>query len=154
MSEPHSPYLVPIAAKDNLKAFRDGEFTFSEPEQPWPQIAIDVVQGPRNEAYGHALVNFLDLAIRETLNLMRRKKLPYGVTLDPEDIIIYFDEHKLVREANLHQDDNYIDLMGYAFSWQRIDHAMKELGFAEGMAWFRGKRLWHLVWLFEELNRS
>lgn len=146
--------MMPPITLGLLAQYRRGELPLPEPEQPWPQRAIDVVQGPRNASYGHILMNFLDLAIRDTMNKIRRGKIPYGQIIDLEDLIIFFDTHKIVREANLHDDDNYVDIMGYSFSWQRIDVAMKALGFDEGMKWFEGKRLWELVFLFEELNTS
>lgn len=147
-------FIAPWQIEGNLQAYRRGDTQIPEPEVTWLEEAQAIVQGPRNKSYGHALINFLDLAIRDSMNKIRRGKLPYGKAIDIEDIILFFETHKLVREAQGHEDDNQRDLFGYGFSHQRIDEAMKFFGFEEGVAWFNGKRVWHLMWLFEELNQS
>jgi len=135
-----------------LADFRGGE-TFLPPEEySWAVTTFDLVaNGARIKSYGHPLLNFLDLAIRNTMDLMREGLLVRGRSLSPRQVIVFFLNAKHSREVNIHADDNLIDTIGYAQCYQLIDTAMFNLGLG-GMSWFEGKSLTDLIALFEQLT--
>lgn len=148
---PDSPFPRP----DLLAKLRAGEISYQEPaiSGDWMQIAHDIVHGPRQASYAHPLPNFLRIAIEWTLRLMARGKLTPGAAIDPDDVVWMMVGMKTAgREVNAHSDDNGIDTIGYTYCWNRMDIAMKWLGFENGMLWFQNRPLHELVWLLEELT--
>jgi hypothetical protein len=136
-----------------LKDFRSGKLKLEEPaeEANWLNVSHKIITGPRQNAYAHPIINFLRIGIRWSMRLTSRGKLVYGTCVDPDDVAWMMADFKIAREDAKHQDDNALDLIGYTECWQRLDTAMKQLGLG-GMEWFRGRRLYHLCWLLEELT--
>ena len=74
--------------------------------------AAQLVQGSRNEAYGHPLQDFQRVAVIWSGIL--------NVLVTPEQVGLCLAGLKLAREAYQHKRDHLIDLAGYADCLQQI----------------------------------
>ena len=87
------------------------------------QEAEEVTSGDRNEAYGHALDNHLDIAA--IWSVILRKSLKEGVNVSPEQAALMMIGLKIAREGHAHRRDNLVDMAGYAKCADEI-HAERE----------------------------
>jgi hypothetical protein len=81
--------------------------------------ALSIV-GPadRGQDYGHPLDNFTMEAELMNVWLKHRKTRINNTELDWQDIAVSKLFTKITRAANLHKEDNLVDIAGYAWCWQ------------------------------------
>lgn len=72
------------------------------------QDAINVVTGPRQEAYAHPRVNFQRIADFWSIIL--------ETTVTPEQVAMCMIATKMSREMNRHTRDNLVDICGYVLT--------------------------------------
>lgn len=140
---------------EKLKLFFQNDPIFDFPQsEAWAVTAQEVITGPRRFDYDHALINFTDLAIRNSMDMMREGLLTRGRIISPRQVILFFLNAKHSREANRHKADNFVDMIGYIQCYQLIDLTMKELGVKQGIEWFNTASFRDLSGLFEELMNA
>lgn len=84
----------------------------------------------RADNYDNPLPNFLRIAILWSVW--------YGQPFTPLDVAFMMDLMKTAREIHSHSDDTLIDKVGYTLPvYERMDEAMKILGYEEGVEQFR-----------------
>jgi len=71
-----------------------------------------IVEGERNELYGHPSEDFTKVA--------RIWSVLLGGSIRAEQIPLCMVALKLVREANVHKTDNLVDIAGYAKTAQML----------------------------------
>lgn len=87
--------------------------------------AAQVIDGPRQKAYGHPINNHALTAEYWTIYLRSKGKLPQEIELDYEDVCIMMMLKKISRQSNCHKRDNLVDIPGYA---RNIEMCRQELG--------------------------
>lgn len=66
----------------------------------------DIVTKDREQQYGSAEDNFKNIA--DMWSIIK------GVKFEPYEVALFMIALKLVREANKHKEDNWIDICGYS----------------------------------------
>ena len=121
---PYAPGFYECKVKlDNgiTEVFFDSELTYqSFPGVPHPEEghtvaheAIEIVHGPRREAYGHPSKNFSDIAAGFSVI--------FGVEVTPQQVALANIWTKICRETNAHKRDNIVDIIGYALTHEMLD---------------------------------
>lgn len=98
-------------------------------DQNWLMKAAEITQSDRQRDYGHPLPNFLRIAIKQSVTLEK--------PVSPLHVVLMSIDLKTAREQNTHKDDNYIDMMGYAATVERMDVRLKEMGYDRGIDLFK-----------------
>lgn len=91
----------------------------NDPEQSILEEAHNLVNGARNQAYGHPYYDYK--CTTDQFNALMQKK--YGddfSPLDAADGAMFMICVKLSREANLHKRDNLVDAAGYLLCLDKI----------------------------------
>lgn len=85
--------------------------------------ANDLVNGVRQEKYGHPSANHGATAEMWTTYLERRGLLVEGAVIDGHDVCILNILQKTSRDANVRQRDNLVDIAGFALNAEMVDDA-------------------------------
>ena len=91
-------------------------------------IARAITLEDRQIEYGSPIVNFLRTAIRWSMWL--------EIAVTPYDVAVMMMDMKIARENETHKSDNLIDTIGYASCIDRMDEAMKSIGYHNGIKTF------------------
>lgn len=89
----------------------------SDPNFSPCEQAIHIVNGPRAEAYGSAAQSLYNIAQLWSVVL--------GKTISIDQVAMCMIMLKVARESNKHQDDNLIDICGYAEILARAHREIK-----------------------------
>lgn len=81
------------------------------------KIADGLVNGERNQDYGHPLDDFNTVAAMMTALLRRKGKLAPGAEIDYRDHVMWMQCVKMAREHHAPKIDNRVDGAGY---WQTL----------------------------------
>lgn len=95
----------------------------------WLEEASQITRQDREKAYGAPLINFLRIALFWSAYL--------GRLITPLDVAWLMTFVKAGREMQTFKVDNYVDTMGYMDCVYRMDVQLKEMGYVEGVLWFR-----------------
>lgn len=88
--------------------------------------ANGLVNGVRQEKYGHPSANHGATAEMWTTYLERRGLLAERAVLDGHDVCILNILQKASRDANVRQRDNLVDIAGFALNAEMVDEASAE----------------------------
>lgn len=88
--------------------------------------ANELVNGVRQEKYGHPSDNHGATAEMWTTYLKRRGLLAEGAVLDGHDVCVINILQKTTRDANVRQRDNLVDIAGFALNAEMVDEAVAE----------------------------
>lgn len=88
--------------------------------------ANELVNGVRQEKYGHPSDNHGATAEMWTTYLKRRGLLAEGAVLDGHDVCVINILQKTTRDANVRQRDNLVDIAGFALNAEMVDEAAAE----------------------------
>lgn len=109
----HKPYT-----EDYVHDFCEPESIKNPPTRNVMEEANDIVNGDRQESYGHPLHNHSVTAAMMSFFLTR--KYSKQVLLDAEDICWFNVFQKISREANMAKRDNLVDVIGYVANIEMI----------------------------------
>ena len=94
--------------------------TIAPKKQTIMEEAQGLIYGDRAKAYGTATENFTNIA--DMLTVILRKKLKEGVKIEPSDIPLCMIATKMCRELNSPKRDNYVDIVGYAGTAEKLQN--------------------------------
>ena len=80
--------------------------------------AKEIIYGDREKTYGHPAKNLETIALMWSGYLSSKFDAP--VVLDAHDVCMMMPLLKIAREANHRNDDNPVDIIGYAALTDRI----------------------------------
>lgn len=114
---------VGISHDDRARASRhDAASSLPTPESTLAE-ADRLVNGPRQESYGHPLDNFTNIARLWQAYLDNQGRADADFTLMAEDVALMMDLLKVAREAEHPKRDNRVDGPGY---WATLDLVVQE----------------------------